>query len=375
VTTLLNPESVDAYGTGRTSPLLPGYALVHADLHNHTRLSDGYGDPRQAFDSMRAAGLDAAAITDHTNPPGPFGIGLDERGWDQVAALAKAADRAGEFVAIRGFEWSHPLLGHINVWDSPAWTAPVSLQAGDLDRFYDWLGTQEAGEALTSFNHPGSRGTILRFGGFTLRAPLRPRMVGLEMFNKTDDYLLGVEDRGMSPLVQCLDAGWQPGLIGVTDEHGRDWGRPDGKGRTGLFVDELSRVGVREALTARRSFAARIKGLRLAATLGGVAMGQPLRRPAARGPLELAVDLDLGPLGAGLELSVQLLRWGPSVPAVEEVARVSSGSLLRTEVTVDPDEPWLVLRVTDPSGRAGRGMPAAYAGLGRSIAYASPWWV
>ena len=57
--------------------------------------------------------------------------------------------------------------------------------------------------------------------------------------------------------MQCLDAGWTPGLIGVTDEHGRDWGHPEGKGRTGLFVTELSRSGVREALSNRRSFAAR----------------------------------------------------------------------------------------------------------------------
>ena len=86
--------------------------------------------------------------------------------------------------------------------------------------------------------------------------------------------------------------------------------------------------------------------------------------------------LDLGPLAAGLELSVQLLRWASGVPAVEEVGRVSSGSGgLRTRVSVDPEEPWLVLRVTDPGGRPEFGSPQGYADLGRSIAYTSPWWV
>jgi hypothetical protein len=376
VSGLLEPEAVDAYGTRRTSPLLPGYALVHADLHNHTRLSDGRGDPRLAFDSMRAAGLDAAAITDHTNLPGPWGGGLDDRGWSELAELAAAADRAGEFVAIRGFEWSHPLLGHINVWESPSWIAPELPTAEDLQRFYDWLESPASDDALTSFNHPGSRGTVLRFGDFTLRVDLAPRMVGLEMFNKTDDYLLAFERGGVSPLIQCLDAGWRPGLIGVTDEHGKDWGHPDGKGRTGLFVNDLSRAGVRDALAGRRSFAARVKGLRLAATLDGAFMGQRLRGPVTARTAKLAVDLDLGPLAEGMELSVQLLRWAPATPVVEEVARVDAGTgLFELSVTIDPDEPWIVLRVSDPHAPAGWGVPRAYGALGRSVAYASPWWV
>jgi hypothetical protein len=373
---LLDAEAIDAYGTRRASPLLPGYALVHADLHNHTRLSDGRGDPRYAFDSMRDAGIDAAAITDHTNLPGPWGGGLDEDGWTELATLAASANKDGQFVAIRGFEWSHPLLGHINVWDSDAWIAPVLPGARDLDRFYDWLESGESNEALTSFNHPGSRGTVLRFGDFAYRVALGPRMVGLEMFNKTDDYLLAFEPGGVSPLIQCLDAGWRPGLIGVTDEHGKEWGRPEGKGRTGLYVSELSRAGVREAMAARRSFAARVKGLRLAATLGGAFMGERLAQPVAGGTAPLAIDLDLGPLAMGMELSVQLLRWGSVTPAIEEVARIESGSGLATvEVAVDPDEPWIVLRVSDPHSPAGWGVPRAYGSLGRSVAYASPWWI
>ena len=57
--------------------------------------------------------------------PGPWGGGLDDEGWSELQELAAARNRDGEFVAIRGFEWSHPLLGHINVWDSPTWIAPV----------------------------------------------------------------------------------------------------------------------------------------------------------------------------------------------------------------------------------------------------------
>ena len=54
------------FATSRRSSLFPGTRLVHADLHNHTLYSDGAGDPSKAFASMRAAGLDAAALTDHS---------------------------------------------------------------------------------------------------------------------------------------------------------------------------------------------------------------------------------------------------------------------------------------------------------------------
>lgn len=381
----------DAYGTDRRSPLLPGLRCVHADLHNHTRLSDGRGDPRRLFASLREAGLDVAAVTDHANLASPLGRpggvpvasslhGISHSDWDLVRELADAGDEAGRFVAIRGFEWSHPLLGHINVWDSPAFTYPRWPGARDMQHFWDWLQTDEAGQSLASFNHPGGRGTVLRFAGFSYREVLRPRLVGLEMFNKTDDYLLAVDAGGVSPLVQCLAAGWRPGLIGVTDEHGPDWGRPERKGRTGLYVDELSRAGVARALTARCSFASRVKGLRLAATLGGVPMGgeldpSVLDEARRRGAMQLVVDLDLGPMTRGMELSVQLLRPDPKVPEVAEVAYVRSGETPTVLDVPVRDEPWLVVRVSDPAGAPEPGSSGAYATLGRSLAYASPWYL
>ena len=197
------------------------------------------------------------------------------------------------------------------------------------------------------------------------------------MFNKTDDYLLAFEPGGVSPLIQCLDAGWRPGLIGVTDEHGKDWGRPEGKGRTGLYVSELSRAGVREAMAARRSFAARVKGLRLAATLGGAFMGQPLPQPVERGSVAArggprprpARERDgaVGPAAA--------LGDGDAGGRGGRPGGVRRRPADASTFPIDPDEPWIVLRVSDPHSPAGWGVPRAYASLGRSVAYASPWWI
>jgi hypothetical protein len=379
----------DGHGTSRLSDLLPGLFCVAADLHNHTRFSDGRGNAAAAFASMRSAGLDVAALTDHASFASgigrPAGVpvahwlrGLDKEAWKQTAELADTANADGRFVAFRGFEWSHPLLGHVNVWDSPDFTAPAFPPARDMRHLWDWMESVQADDSLASFNHPGGRGTVLRFAGFQYREELQRRLVGLEMFNKRDDYLFaGVDDGARSPLVECLAKGWRPGLIGVTDEHGSDWGRPEGKGRTGLYVSELSRAAVREALLARRTFATRLRGLRLAAVLDEVPMGGSLRVRAGRRSYPLTVDLDLGPAAAGLELSLQLLRPGATVPQVMEIGRAVVGEPpITTSVELDArDGHWAVLRVSDLAGRVDDRAPAAYRGLGSSVAYASPWWI
>ena len=269
-------ELPDAWGTSRASRLFPGSWLAHADLHNHTWLSDGAGDPRLAFGSMRAAGLDVAALTDHSRwaslfldlTKAPGWTGIDERAWRQTNALAEAANTDGTFVALHGFEWSHAAYGHMNVWNSQRFTDPLRT-APTMGRFWRWLETR-GDDGLAGFNHPGTG--RLRFGGFGYRPAMAQRLVSLEMFNKLEDYLLKDTDRGLeSPLNQCLNAGWRVGLLGVTDEHGPDWGQPEGKGRAGLWLRELTRAGVLEALAARRFFASRVKGLRLDAALTSLA--------------------------------------------------------------------------------------------------------
>jgi hypothetical protein len=386
-------ERPDHWGTSRASRLFPGWWLAHADLHNHTRLSDGAGDPRLAFGSLRDAGLDVAALTDHSRwasaflgaVKSPGWTGIDERAWRQTIALAAAANADGEFVALHGFEWSHAAYGHMNVWDSERFTDPLRT-APTMGRFWRWL-EHGGADGLAGFNHPGTG--RLRFAGFAYRPALARRLVSLELFNKREDYLLKDTDRGgESPLNQCLNAGWRVGLLGVTDEHGADWGVPDGKGRAGLYLRELTRAGVLEALAARRFFASRIKGLRVDAALTSLAgaagpearvpMGGAVAHPG--GPARIEVDLDRGEAWRGRRLGVQVLRPGERLPALAATAEVELGGpgdpVAALELDLDrADGDWLVLRVTDPGEPADHRATGAWAGLGRAIAYTSPFWL
>jgi hypothetical protein len=274
----------------------------------------------------------------------------------------------------------------MNVWNSQRFTDPLRT-APTMGRFWRWLETR-GDDGLAGFNHPGTG--RLRFGGFGYRPAMAHRLVSLEMFNKLEDYLLKDNDRGLqSPLNQCLNAGWRVGLLGVTDEHGPDWGNPEGKGRAGLWLRELTRAGVLEALAARRFFASRVKGLRLDAALTSLAgpaggpgerarMGTAVAHPG--GPVRIEVDLARGEAWEGRRLGLQVLRPSERLPAQAAAVEVAVPGprepVVSLDLELDPaDGDWVVLRVTDPAEPADPRATGEWARQGRAIAYASPFWL
>jgi hypothetical protein len=100
----------------------------------------------------------------------------------------------------------------------------------------------------------------------------------------------------------------------------------------------------------------------------------------ARGSVLVELDLDRGEAWRGRRLNVQILRPGRPVPtlaaAVDVVLPGPDEPVIAFEVDLDrADGDWVVLRVSDPGEPADPRAPAGYAGLGRGIAYASPWWL
>jgi hypothetical protein len=353
-------------GAARQSSISHGTRLVHADLHNHTLMSDGGGDPALAFASMRDAGLDVAALTDHATDNDAYG--LSPKDWERIGKLADAADHPHHYTALRGFEWSHPMLGHVNVWGTEHYAD--LKKARDLPALFDWI---KHSNGIGSFNHPGRE--LSRFHEFKFDKRLLDQMVGLEMFNQRTDFLFHGWSQGRpSPLTACLNAGWRTGITGVTDEHGNDWGRTEGKGRAGLWVTDNTRHGVLAAMRARRFFATRVSGLRLDALAAGVRMGG--RLPFAKRDVKFAVDLDRGRQWHGKKLHVQVLRPGTKAPDVVDVIETESGKVTEFTVPLDiEDGPWVVLRISDPTQVNATPGPHRHLCNDFGVAYSSPWWL
>lgn len=420
-----------APGAVRASQILPGSGqfVVHSDLHNHSLISgDAFGDPETAYAQMRDRGIDVACVTEHAISGKDHGEltcpgheqggchmveGINETDWEYMAELADAAYDPGEFVSFRGFEWSTPTVGHLNVWFSEQFTdalhefaffTPTAVAEADqllpvpsnivdlfaklpelatMKFFYKWLASSPSrtllgggNDGIACFNHPNEYGS---FEHFAYHAGAAPHIVSIEALNGPRDFFwfgLDQDPPKPNPFNACLNAGWRVGFTGVSDEHSTEYGR-DGMARGGLWMTEMTRAGVRAALEARRSFATFEPGLRLDATANGAPMGAEVAHGA--GVVEVRLDFDAGPDWVGRPITIEVIRPGTGTPTLalvlENVAVPDPSQLPITfDVDVDAaDGDWMFLRITDPARPPHELSSEPYTSHGGALAYASPW--
>jgi hypothetical protein len=271
-------------------------------IHHHTGYSDGEGRPEEAFAAGRNAGFNYFFLTEHSewlkfpfkarkecladpqNVPGCFvppPPGKTE--WEDIKDQGEiASDPTIPYLGLRGFEWSSPALGHINVLlsSNSIDNGPTALR---MNAFWSWfLRHKDSGggsNGLGVFNHPSEQKHPIKalrtFEDFHYVAEADPRMVGLEIFNRNDDY--------SACFVRALQKGWHVGVIGAADNH-NDWGRLD-RSLTVLIVDlgrfeEFTPAAVRNTLKARRFYATFDHNLHLIYTADGNWVGSRLKRAA-----------------------------------------------------------------------------------------------
>jgi hypothetical protein len=228
----------------------PSMQAYFGDLHNHSGYSDGTGAPADAFATARANGLDFFALTDHSSS-------LDAAEWQDTLNQANAATIPGQFVGLRGFEFTHP-NGHINVFETDAYVSQGDLRYNTLPNFYAWLAGQPV--AIGQFNHPYSNGTYnWNFNNFAYNAAGDSKMY---LFQKITDF------SKQYPL--SLDAGWHTGVSAGMDNHGTTWGQYRGMG---LVAPALTREAILDALRARRTFSTENQRFVLAMQANGYWMG------------------------------------------------------------------------------------------------------
>jgi len=302
--------------------------LVWADLHGHTRYSDGTGSPDDYFRYAReVARLDAIALTDHDH----WGIdAFDESPARQaeVLALAKRHNAPGVFVTLPGYEWTSWLHGHRHVLSFDDTLTVHSSVDPATDR-PDELWQALRGKPVLTFAHHSAGDPVATNWHYAPDPELEPVTEIASVHGMSEALDAPAPIGGAIPgnfVRDVLLHGARLGFIGSGDSHDGHPGLAElasgQSGLAGLFVEALDRPGLHAALRARRSFAT--NGIRpwLAVSIDGVGMGGTLvagaRGAAASG-------------GAASGEHVLRIRYEATAP-IERVELVRTGRLARLEL-------------------------------------------
>ncbi len=254
-----------------------GRTVIFADLHGHSGLSDGRGSPAGYFAFARRRGrVRVAALSDHDWQ-------LTPREFEQLVKAADEANVPGEFVALPALEIN--VHGHEVAWffDSGALRSLSHLGAGGgvgtIWQETDFGGTparfsprpRELILRLRTSTLTASHTTLAR--GMGTAAPRRGKLPGercVEIYSahgssECADCARAVssegtdEDGPVSDVRSHLIRDPTLCLLAAGDSHdGRPgdtrWGPYPG-GLTGMEVDEITRMGVLEAMRAGRTWA------------------------------------------------------------------------------------------------------------------------
>jgi hypothetical protein len=183
----------------------------------------------------------------------------------------------GGFVALRGFEYSNPIYGHVNVFGTPVFTS--SWTALTLRQFYAWLAQYE--DAAATFNHPGEYDFVnLEFRHFLFFPDVRRQLVGMELLTHNAQY--SQYSVGYNPLDalgyldEANNAGWRIGSVSAQDNHAGGWGTIDDY-RTAVLARGLTQKDILKALRRRRFYSTQDKNLVMSFRADGREMGAILR--------------------------------------------------------------------------------------------------
>lgn len=250
------------------------YNTYFGFLHAQSELSDGEGNIFDAYTyAHEVGGLDFFSMTDHGEL---LLIWPWEGKWSELKEAAEATYQPGEYVTLWGFEWSNPIMGHINVLNTDDYTNAI-FDFG-VQSLYDWLVEHPTGFA--QFNHPGRYDYLfIEFLHLRLYEAAVPQLVGIENWNKDDgfdEYYYGgswFNDTSYYDLGNLK--GWYLGSLGSQDNHSFDFGTRNDF-RTGVLAESLTREAIIDAYLHRRIYATEDKDLELDFRYQGYPMGSQL---------------------------------------------------------------------------------------------------
>ncbi len=334
------------YGSGSpVQALSEGMKHYFGNLHSHTAYSDGTGTPAQGYAWARdTAGFDFYAVTDHSED-------LTEEEWSDTGLQADAFDQPGRFVALRGFEWTHPVHGHFCVLGTGIFT-DVN-ETPDLGSFYAWI---DAEDAIAQFNHPARFET--HFDGFSYRREVADNVCLYETGNGPSGNNTGVH---LERYPLALDQGWRLAPADNQDNHSLN----AFSHRTVVVSPGLSREEILDAIRERRVYSSDDPNLRVVFKQGEHWMGSVAYACGERVRFDVAAEDDEN------IARLELITAGGAVAAKKEFAAGEDSRVVAwsPEVAVD-ESAYMYLKVTERDENGDDVL-----GRGEQVAVTSPIWL
>ncbi len=213
---------------------LGGMGIYYGNFHSHSTISGAQGTPDEVLTWARdTAGFDFYAMTDHAEE-------ITATEWKQMREATDRFNEDGVFVAMRGFEWSSSVFGHICVYNTDRYTN--SVFSPFLLMFYFWL---NCNDGLAQFNHPGRE--ELMFRNFMYLRCVADNFFAVETGNKdtgNNDYTY------LDKYPDALDKGWKVAPTSNQDNHSMN----ANSHRSVAIMESLTRQGLIDAMKARRIY-------------------------------------------------------------------------------------------------------------------------
>lgn len=296
--------------------------------------------------------------------------------WQSTQDQAKAAS-SSTFLAIRGFEWTSDIFGHINVYFSKNFTnAKTDGGYLTMDTFWNWLTRDPdmigltgslsspvpfggGSDGLATFNHPhdkcltksdptGLTTNFCDWNNYTLIPAAIDRMVGIEAYNDNNR-----DDRYQPYISTALDKGWRLSFFGSEDEHFGMYAI-EGHPKTVTVATTLTTEAFKSAWLARRTYALTPgQHLRVDFDADGHPMGDKMACTVGK-TIPLTVKTR-NPDGSAFTGSLQLFSNGG-----KKVASLDSANGV-IQLPIEAGDHWYFVRVHGPDGK--------------SVAYIAPVWI
>ncbi|MBN1825884.1 MAG: CehA/McbA family metallohydrolase [Candidatus Eisenbacteria bacterium] len=334
------------------------YTLLWADLHQHSRLSDGTGEPEDLYRYARdVANLDAAAITDHDHH-GLRPLGTAE--WEWIRRVNEEFHEPGVFVPFLAYEWTNWVWGHRNVYYRGGTGELLSTADPATDTPNELWARLPEGEAMTIAHHTGGGPIAV---DWSAAPPERlERLVEISSVHGSSECL-GCPGEIYNPVSgsfvrDALGRGYHLGFLGGGDGHighpGVNYGESGPGGMAGIYAAGRTREAIWDALQARRVYATTGPRILLDVRLGDHRMGEEI--PAETLPERLIFHVSV--CGTGELDRAELIRDGAVVDTLYGEANKLDGDM--TAEAPGENTAFYYVRVSQMDG---------------ALAWSSPIWV